>query len=75
MVDSRGLDISKGPITLTVRLKEMPKKAVLEYQSMDSLKFYFFGALKEADIVRYPIKKKAFDVGFEKTERLKKDIY
>ncbi len=43
---------------LTVRLKEMPKKAVLEYQSMDSLKFYFFGALKEADIVRYPIEKR-----------------
>ena len=75
LVDSLGLDISKGPITLTVRLREMPKNAVLEYQSMDSLKFYFFGALKEADVIRYPIEKKAFDMGLEKTERLKKVVY
>ena len=75
LVDSLGLDISKGPITLTVRLREMPKNAVLEYQSMDSLKFYFFGALKEADVIRYPIDKKAFDMGLEKTERLKKVVY
>ena len=53
----------------------MPKKAVLEYQSMDSLKFYFFGALKEADVIRYPIDKKAFEMGKDRTERLEKLIY
>ena len=40
------------------KIKRDAKKTVLEYQSMDSLKFYFFGALKEADIVRYPIEKR-----------------
>ena len=75
LVDSLGLDISKGPITLTVRLREFPKNAVLEYQSMETLKFYFFAALKEADIVRYPIDKKAFDMGLEKTAQLKKVVY
>ena len=28
---------------------------------MGALKFYFFGVLKEADIFRYPIDKKAFE--------------
>ena len=31
LVDSLGIDISRGPITLTVRLREMPKNQVLEY--------------------------------------------
>ena len=50
----------------------MPKNAVLEYQSMDSLKFYFFGALKEADIVRYPIKKRLLIWALKKRKDLKK---
>ena len=29
---------------------------------MGALKFYFFGVLKEADIFRYPIDKKAFEI-------------
>ena len=40
-----------------------PKNQVLEYISMGALKFYFFGALKKADIFRYPIDKKAFETG------------
>ena len=42
---------------------------------MGALKFYFFGALKEADVIRYPIEKKAFEMGKDKTERLEKLIY
>ena len=53
----------------------MPKKEVLEYTSMGALKFYFFGALKEADVIRYPIDKKAFEMGKDRTERLEKLIY
>ena len=75
LVDSLGIDVSRGPITLTVRLREMPKNSVLEYTSMGALKFYFFGALKEADVIRYPIEKKAFEMGKDKTERLEKLIY
>ena len=30
---------------------------------MGALKFYFFGDLKEADVFRYPIDKKAFETG------------
>ena len=29
---------------------------------MSALKFYFFGVLKEADVFRYPIDKKAFEI-------------
>ena len=29
---------------------------------MGALKFYFFGVLKEADVFRYPIDKKAFEI-------------
>ena len=75
LVDSLGLDISRGPITLTVRLREMPKNTVLEYTSMGALKFYFFASMKEADVIRYPIDKKAFEMGKERTERLEKLIY
>ena len=75
LVDSLGIDISRGPITLTVRLREMPKNTVLEYTSMAALKFYFFGALKEADSIRYPLDKEAFNIGVERTERLGKIIY
>ena len=75
LVDSLGIDISRGPITLTVRLREMPKNQVLEYTSMGALRFYFFGALKEADVIRYPIDKKAFEMGKDRTERLEKLIY
>ena len=42
---------------------------------MGALKFYFFGALKEADVIRYPIDKKAFEMGKDRTERLEKLIY
>ena len=35
-----------------------------------SLKFYFFGALKEADVFRYPIDKKAFETGKDWLEKL-----
>ena len=37
---------------------------------MGALKFYFFGALKEADVFRYPIDKKAFEIGKDWLEKL-----
>ena len=37
---------------------------------MGALKFYFFGALKEADVFRYPIDKKAFKIGKDWLEKL-----
>ena len=37
---------------------------------MGALKFYFFGALKEADVFRYPIDKKAFETGKDWSEKL-----
>ena len=37
---------------------------------MGALKFYFFGALKEADVFRYPIDKKAFETGKDWLEKL-----
>ena len=42
---------------------------------MGALKFYFFASMKEADVIRYPIDKKAFEMGKERTERLEKLIY
>ena len=75
LADSLGIDISEGPIPLTIRIKDMPKNEVLEYSNMNILKFYFFGALKEADVIRYPIEKKAFNLSKEHTERLEKLIY
>ena len=37
---------------------------------MGDLKFYFFGALKETDVFRYPIDKKAFEIGKDWLEKL-----
>ena len=75
LVDSLGIDTTKGPITLTVRLREMPSETVLQYESLDSLRFYFFNAIKEADVIRYPMDKKVFNLKNEVTERLKNLVY
>ena len=75
LVDSLGIDTTKGPITLTVRLREMPNDTVLQYESLDSLRFYFFNAIKEADVIRYPMDKKVFNLKNEVTERLKNLVY
>jgi len=75
LIDSLGMDTSKGPITLTVRLREMPSESVLQYQSLDSLRFYFFNSIKEADVIRYPMDKKVFNLKNDHTERLKNLIY
>ena len=75
LVDSLGIDTTKGPITLTVRLREMPSETVLQYESLDSLRFYFFNAIKEADVIRYPMDKKVFNLKNEVTERLKNIVY
>ena len=75
IVDSLGIDISKGPINLIIRQRDMPKNHVLEYTSMNVLRFYFFSALKEADCIRYPIDKKAFGMAKDKTDKLEKIIY
>jgi autophagy-related protein 5 len=75
LVDSLGIDTTKGPITLTVRLREMPSDTVLQYESLDSLRFYFFNAIKEADVIRYPMDKKVFNLKNEVTERLKNLVY
>ena len=75
LIDSLGIDTSKGPITLTVRLREMPSETVLQYKSLDSLRFYFFNSIKEADVIRYPMDKKVFNLKNELTERLKNLIY
>ena len=75
LVDSLGIDTTKGPITLTVRLREMPSDTVLQYESLDSLRFYFFNAIKEADVIRYPMDKKVFNLKNEVTERLKNIVY
>ena len=37
---------------------------------MGALKFYFFGVLKETDVFRYPIDKKAFEIGKDWLEKL-----
>ena len=75
LIDSLGIDTSRGPITLTVRLREMPSDNVLQYESLDSLRFYFFNAIKEADVIRYPMEKKVFNLKNEVTERLKNIVY
>ena len=75
LVDNLGIDTTKGPITLTVRLREMPSDTVLQYESLDSLRFYFFNAIKEADVIRYPMDKKVFNLKNEVTERLKNLVY
>ena len=75
LVDSLGIDTTRGPITLTVRLREMPSDTVLQYESLDSLRFYFFNAIKEADVIRYPMDKKVFNLKNEVTERLKNLVY
>ena len=75
LVDSLGIDTSKGPITLTVRVREIPKDEVLQYESLDSLRFYFFNSIKEADVIRYPMDKKVFNLKTNDTDRLTKIIY
>lgn len=75
LVDSLGIDTTKGPITLTVRLREMPSQTVLQYESLDSLRFYFFNSIKEADVIRYPMDKKVFNLKTEISERLKNIVY
>ena len=73
LVDSLGVDISKGPITLTVRVREIPKDVVLQYESLDSTRFYFFSAIKEADVIRYPKDKLFFNL--KNTNEIKEMIY
>ena len=75
LIDSLGIDTTKGPITLTVRVREIPKNKVLEYESLDSLRFYFFSAIKEADVLRYPQDKKVFNLKNNDTDRLRNIIY
>jgi autophagy-related protein 5 len=75
LIDSLGIDTSKGPITLTVRFREIPKDEVVQYESLDTLRFYFMNAIKEADVIRYPTDKKVFNLKTNDTDRLKKIIY
>lgn len=75
LVDSLGIDTTKGPITLTVRVRDIPEDKVVKYTSLDSLRFYFISAIKEADVIRYPMDKKVFNLKINESERLKKLIY
>ena len=75
LVDSLGIDTTKGPITLTVRVRDIPENKVVKYTSLDSLRFYFISAIKEADVIRYPMDKKVFNLKINESERLKKLIY
>ena len=75
LIDSLGIDTTKGPITLTVRLREIPKNIVLQYESLNSLKFHFFNSIKAADIIRYPMDKKVFNLKTNETNRLRDIVY
>ena len=75
LIDSLGIDTTKGPITLTIRVREIPKDVVLQYKSLDSLRFYFINSIKEADIIRYPMDKKVFNLKKNETDRLTNIIY
>ena len=75
LIDSLGIDTTKGPITLTIRVREIPKNVVLQYKSLDSLRFYFINSIKVADIIRFPRDKKVFNLKKNETDRLTNIIY
>jgi autophagy-related protein 5 len=60
LVDSLDMDTSNGPIALTIRLREYPKNLLLEYNNASTkyLSYHYLAALKEADILKYPLKPK-----------------
>jgi len=70
LVDNLGIDASSGPLTLTVHIKDFPSEKVVQYTSLDSIRFYFINSIKEADLIRYPISKKVFNLKKDETERL-----
>ena len=41
LVDNLGIDASSGPLTLTVHIKDFPSEKVVQYTSLDSIRFYF----------------------------------
>ena len=75
LIDSLGIDTSKGPISLTVRVRDIPSDVVLQYKSMDTLRFYFINSIKEADVIRYPTDQKVFNLKKEITDRLIQIVY
>lgn len=74
IIDSLGINFSKGPIVLTVRFRNMPKE-VIPCESNDSLRFYFMNSIKEADVIRFPTEQKFFKLKKESTLRIKDIVY
>ena len=47
IVDSLNIDLSQGPIPIYVHSRSIPMEKVLIYESLDSLRIYYFSSLKD----------------------------
>ena len=60
IVDSLGIDLKKGPIPFYVHVRNIPKDKVLTYEGLDTLKKYYFAAIKEANMIKFLKRNKKF---------------
>ena len=74
IVDSLGIDLKKGPIPIYVHVRNIPKDKVLTYEGLDTLKKYYFAAIKEANMIKFPKEQKILNLDLDDTKLLNKII-
>ena len=74
IVDSLGIDLSKGPIPIYVHVRNIPKDKVLTYEGLDTLRKYYFAAIKEANMIKFPKEQKILNLDLDDTKLLNEII-
>ena len=74
IVDSLGIDLKKGPIPFYVHVRNIPKDKVLTYEGLDTLKKYYFAAIKEANMIKFPKEQKILNLDLDDTKLLNEII-
>lgn len=75
IVDSLKIDLTQGPIPIYVHSRLIPLDKVISYDSMDSLRFYYFSSLKEANTIKYPKVNEIMNLSSNDTNTLRKIVY
>ena len=70
IIDSLGIDLLKGPIPIYVHTRNIPSDKVISYEGLDTIKKYFFAALKEANTIKFPKEQKILNLDLDDTNLL-----
>lgn len=70
ILDSIGINLENGPVSLTVHIKELDAKKVIRFYNTGDLVFHYKNALKAGTQISYKVGKPALGVLPENTQRI-----